>query len=145
MGIKAIECSTFITSIKVKCEEYWRGLDSGDRIAYLFAVGWNTETGRPYNHLFISGTIMQRKKNGKLRVWVDENDYTKPIVNLLPSLVNILEEPKVKVCPMCYKPEGKINSEKFCCITCDSKEKQDKYNLEQQSYKHFGELDDYTV
>jgi len=112
---------SYVTKLNIKCDIHWREIQPGQRIIYAFSDFNGPEHDIILSYQTISGTVMKRmKKINKLLVWLDDNDFTRrKIVKLLPSLVEILNEPKEALCSMCNRPISKSNFEGFNCGLCN--------------------------
>jgi hypothetical protein len=130
--LKESGLSTMLPSVKIRCKDREKGIDPGMRVS-VELVPRILEThydygGYPYQNLETQqseircGTVMKWHR-GKVMVWLDEPvtflDRESIRVRLHPDRLTILDEPTVKVCRVCGRPDGKQNEERWGCEECD--------------------------
>jgi hypothetical protein len=112
-----------LTSAKIRCAEY--ALRGGLRVsAYIKEFGHGEEYLEGGD---ITGTVIGMNRKGKAIVWVDDvfvgEVASERVVCLWPDRLIPIDEPVIRICPLCGKPDGEKNKDGCNCDFCDIVEK----------------------
>lgn len=125
---------TGLTTCSFPCKKKWAQFQPGMRISATFTV-------YDYNvaeDIEISGTIMRmsRKHSHKCLVWLDEPVRGEIVrVHLFQNRMTPLDEPQVKICEECGRPENRENKEGWYCGTCHPEMKEEDWYYDETSRK----------